>query len=69
MANDAMEKIKKHMRFLRIREYAVLVICGDLTKESAVKHLQMTMEEFESWLATWQFINKCLDEGKEELEG
>ena len=45
---------------------AFLVIGGDLAKESAVKHLGMPLNDFESWLDTWQFIRDCLDEGKEE---
>ena len=66
MTKDVMEKIREHLRFIRIREYATLVICGDLSKESAVKHLRMPLEEFESWLGTWRFIQDCLDEGEEE---
>ena len=61
-----MEEIKEHIRFMRIREYATLVICGDLSKESAVKHLRMPLTEFESWLDTWQFIDNCLMEEKEQ---
>lgn len=61
-----MERIREHIRFLRVREYAMLVICGDLTRESAAKHLHMSLDEFESWLDTWQFIDNCLMEEKEQ---
>lgn len=57
-----MEEIKKHIRFMRIREYSSLVICGDLAKEKAAKHLHMSLDEFESWIKTWQFIDNCLME-------
>lgn len=63
---NLMGKIEEYIRFLRVREYAFLVIGGDLAKESAVKHLGMPLNDFESWLDTWQFIRDCLDEGKEE---
>lgn len=63
---NLMGKIEAYIRFLRVREYAFLVISGDLEKEKAAKHLGMPLEEFGSWLGTWQFISKCLDEGKEE---
>lgn len=69
MAKDVMEKIREQLRFIRIREYATLVLSGELSRESAVKHLQMSVEEFESWLGTWQFIRDCLEEGKEGKEG
>lgn len=60
-----MERVKDRIRFLRVREYAMLVICGDLAKESAAKHLHMSLDEFESWIRTWQFINDCLMEERE----
>lgn len=63
---NLMEKIAGRIQFLRVREYFMLVLCGDLSKESAAKHLEMSLEEFESWLETWRFIQDCLKERKEK---
>lgn len=65
MAKDVMEKIREHLRFIRIHEYATLVLSGELSRESVAKHLQMPLEKFESWLGIWRFIQDCLDEGEE----
>lgn len=54
MTKDVMEKIREHLRFIRIREYATLVICGDLSKESAVKHLRMPLEKMS--ISLWGII-------------
>ena len=68
MKKDVMKAIEEYIRFMRIREYATLVICGDFAKESAIKHLGMPLEKFESWLDTWKFIRDCVDEGQEDYE-
>lgn len=65
---NLMGKIEEYIRFLRVREYAFLVISGDLAKECAAKHLGMSSEQFESWLGTWRFIEECLKDGKEDYE-